>query len=233
MRLKQLTEKLLEINKMGFVKTHLPHDPGVGRTLEDLLGIKENNLCLPDIGEIELKAKRIESESMLTLATKSPDPRGVNRILFETYKYKDEKGCYVLHSTVYGSRFNPQGFKIVLQDGKLVLKNKKNIEACWPLSIFDEVLKSKSNKIVLVFAKTKGERKTKKERFHYIEAYFLSGLNIDKFKEAIKQNKLKIDIRIGIYRSGKLKGQYHDHGTGFRINKRDFLNLFNKYKRLI
>ncbi|MBU1246684.1 hypothetical protein KJ973_00255 [Patescibacteria group bacterium] len=77
---------------MGFVKTHRAHDTGIGKTLEDLLGIKENNLRLPDVGDVELKAKRIDSGSMLTVATKSPEPKGINKVLFEKYKYLDKEG---------------------------------------------------------------------------------------------------------------------------------------------
>lgn len=230
---KDFVIELQKIDKMGFIKTHRANDTGIGKTLEDLLQIDENNLRMPDIGKIELKAKRVESDSMLTIATKSPLPKGVNRVLFENYKYKDKEGHYNLHSTVYGSRYNPQGFKFLVKDDRLVLKNKNSIEAYWPISIFDSVLKTKSNKIVLVFAKTKGERKTINEHFHYNEAYLLSGLNANKFGVAVQNDKLKIDIRIGVYRSGPKKGRYHDHGTGFRIGKRDFLELFNNYKQII
>ena len=233
MDLPELTEKLKEIKARGFIKTHRAHDTGIGKTLEDLLGVKENNLRLPDIGEIELKAKRMDSDSMLTIATKSPLPKGVNKVLFEKYKYLDEEGQYNLHSTVVGSRVNPQGFQVALNDRSLTLKNRDAIEAAWPISIFDDVLKSKSNQILLVFAETKGERKTEGEQFHYTEAYLLSGLNINKFKTAINNDKLKIDIRIGVYRSGENKGRYHDHGTGFRINKRDFLGLFDSYRQIL
>lgn len=231
--LNQLINKLQKIKAMGFIKTHRLNDTGIGKTLEDLLEIEENNFRLPDVGDIELKAKRLESQSMLTLATKSPEPKGVNRVLFEKYKYLDDEGCYNLHSTVYGSRLNPQGFKIRLDNSKLILENRNNIECYYPISIFQDVLMSKSNKILLVFAETKGERKTINEQFHFIEAYLLSDLNINKFKSAVQEDKLKVDIRIGVYRSGKNKGKYHDHGTGFRINKRDFLLLFDKYKQLI
>jgi len=213
MKLGQLIKKLKDIKSLGFVKTHRAHDTGVGKTLEDLLGIKENNLRIPDVGEIELKAQRLKTSSMLTIATKSPKPAGVNKQLFECYKYKDKNGYYNLHSTVYGSGFNPQGLKVSLKNNKLVLENKNNIEAYWDLTIFDEVLKSKSNKILLVFAETKGEPRTRNECFHYIEAYLLLGLNFKKFEDAIKRDKIKIDIRIGVYRTGKLKGRYHDHGT--------------------
>jgi len=232
MNLDQLVRKIFDIKNKGFIKTRRLHDTGIGKTLEDLLGIKENNLRLPDIGEIELKAKRINSQSMLTIATKSPNPRGVNRVLFKKYKYEDKEKHYCLHSTVYGSRYNPQGFRMVLND-RLELKNSDNIEAYWPITVFDDVLKSKSDKILLVFADTEGKRKTKNEKFHFVEAYLLSNLNINKFKKAIEEDKLKIDIRIGAYRSGLKKGKYHDHGTGFRINKRDFLHLYDNFQQLI
>ena len=52
MNLKILIKKLLAIREKGFVKTHRAHDTGIGKTLEDLLSIKENNLRLPDVGEI-------------------------------------------------------------------------------------------------------------------------------------------------------------------------------------
>lgn len=120
-----------------------------------------------------------------------------------------------------------------VKDDELVLENKNRIKAYWPISIFDSVLKTKSDKIVLVFAETKGKRKTNNEYFHYNEAYLLSGLNINKFEAAVKKDKFKIDIRIGVYRSGSRKGHYHDHGTGFRINKRNFLELFDNYKQII
>jgi len=231
--LRKLKEQLEKIKAMGFVKTHRAHDTGIGKTLEDLLGIKENNLRLPDVGDVELKAKRIDSGSMLTVATKSPEPKGINKVLFEKYKYLDKEGKYNLHSTVCGSRKNPQLFKVVFEGEKLVLKNKFKMAVYWPISIFDDVLKAKSDKILLAFAETKGERKTKNEKFHFTEAYLLSNLNINKFKSAVESDKLKIDIRIGVYRSGKNKGKYHDHGTGFRINKRDFLHLFDNFTQII
>ena len=120
---------------------------------------------------------------------------------------------------------------MVLRDN-LAIQNPYNIEIYWPITIFDELV-SKCNQILLAFALTKGERKTINEKFHFTEAYLLSKLNKEKFENAIANDKLKIDFRIGVYRSGKYKGKYHDHGTGFRINKRDFLELFDSYKKLI
>jgi len=225
--------RLIEIKKLGFVPTHRAHDTGIGKTLEDLLGIAENNLQLPDVGDIEIKAKRLDSDSMLTIATKSPEPFGANRVLFNAYKYTDTDGFYNLHSTVYGSRANNQSLQVVIQDEKLFLKNPQNIPAFWPLSVFDNILRAKSNTILLVLAETRGRRTSAEEKFHYCEAYLLSGLNREKFRVAIQNDKLKIDIRIGTYRSGKNRGRYHDHGTGFRINKRDFLHIFDDFRQVL
>ena len=80
MTLPELKRKLKSIKALGFVKTHRKGDTGIGKTLEDLLGIKENNIPLPDIGEVaELKAYRRSASSMLTLFTLEPQPKGGNR----------------------------------------------------------------------------------------------------------------------------------------------------------
>lgn len=44
MTLAELKKKLKNIKALGFVKTHRKGDTGIGKTLEDLLGIKENNM---------------------------------------------------------------------------------------------------------------------------------------------------------------------------------------------
>lgn len=231
---RELIEKLMKIKNKGFIKTHRAHDTGIGKTLEDLLEIRENNFVTPDYGEVELKAKRIDSGSMLTLATKTPKPKGINRLLFEKYKYLDSKGYWNLHTTVYGSRFNPQGFKLRFDGERLFLDNRPhNINAYWDETLFRDVLASKSNTVLLVFANSKGAKKTLDEYFHYTEAYLLHQLNPDKFKNAIENDYLKVDIRIGVYRTGPKKGQYHDHGTGFRMMKDHFLLLYDSYTKVL
>jgi hypothetical protein len=53
----ELLEKLKAVKDMGYIKTHQSGDPGVGRTLEDLLGIAENNVPGPNAEMLELKSK--------------------------------------------------------------------------------------------------------------------------------------------------------------------------------
>lgn len=232
--LEQLVKELVAIREKGYEPTHRLNDTGVGKTLEDLLHLKENNLRLPDWGEIEIKGKRIKSLSMLTLATKSTEPSGSTRRLWSEYGYLDSTGFKNLHVTVYGSRYNNQGFKGTFIEDNLVIENSKHIPAFWPISlIFEDVLVSKSETVLLAFARTRGKKNTPSEGFHYVQAFLLSGLRLEKFKTAVENDKLKIDIRVGVYRTGKNKGKYHDHGTGLRINRRDFLALFDRYEQLL
>ena len=56
-----LITKLKEISAMGFVpNARKGNAGGIGNTLEDLLGIKENNLPIPNAAEWELKAFHFE-----------------------------------------------------------------------------------------------------------------------------------------------------------------------------
>ncbi len=61
-----------KICQMGWIKTHRSGPTGIGKTLEDLLGIVENNIDGPDFGDYELKSCRLNSNSMLTIFTKTP-----------------------------------------------------------------------------------------------------------------------------------------------------------------
>ena len=75
----ELIDKLIAITKIGWVKSGRHGNAGgVGNTLEDLLGIKENNLPIPNAAEWELKCHRIGSSSLTTLFHMEPSPRSLN-----------------------------------------------------------------------------------------------------------------------------------------------------------
>jgi len=50
----QIIKKLKAIKKMGYIETHRAGNTGIGKTLEDLLSIKENNVPGPNASFIEL-----------------------------------------------------------------------------------------------------------------------------------------------------------------------------------
>lgn len=63
-----LIEKFKEIAAMGWVPNGRHGNAGgIGNTLEDLLGIAENNLPIPNAAEWELKAQRLLSSNMNSL----------------------------------------------------------------------------------------------------------------------------------------------------------------------
>ncbi|MDR0918427.1 MAG: MvaI/BcnI family restriction endonuclease, partial [Oscillospiraceae bacterium] len=125
-----------KIRDMGWIRTHRGGPTGIGKTLEDLLDIHENNLDEPDFGEYELKSKRLRATSMLTMLTRAPQPARANTYLRLKYGYSssvydnDEK---VLHSTLTAQRFVPiqnTGFKlkIVCDDNKINIASEEGIE---------------------------------------------------------------------------------------------------------
>lgn len=72
---------------------------GIGNTLEDLLGIEENNLPIPNAAEWELKAQRIDTTSLTTLFHIEPSPRAmkfVPQVLLLNYgwPHKDASSKY-------------------------------------------------------------------------------------------------------------------------------------------
>ena len=90
-----LIEKLKNISETGWIPNARKRNKGgIGNTLEDLLGIKENNLPIPNAAEWELKAQRLNSSSLITLFHMDPSPRAigfVSKILLPKYGWDMKK----------------------------------------------------------------------------------------------------------------------------------------------
>jgi len=230
-----------KIRSQGWVSSKRFHDTGIGKTFEDMVGVVENNKKSADYEDlIEIKSARELSEAMVTIFTKSPEPRGINSKIRETFGYFDGEysDMKILHTTFSGHRFNTSkgkfGFKLApdLNEGKLFikiknLKNKKiidSINAFYPFDKLREIIEDKCKYIVFVRAKSKKVKGH--EFFKFEKATLLFGLNFKKFLKLIEKGIIKYDFRIGVYRSGKMKGKNHDHGSGFRISKRDIRKVF-------
>ncbi len=65
----EFQKRFNEIKNLDWVQSARRGPTGIGQTLEKLLGLTENNIALPDLHEVELKAHRIGSTSMITLFT--------------------------------------------------------------------------------------------------------------------------------------------------------------------
>ena len=237
----EFIEKYTQICNMGWIKTHRSGPTGIGKTLEDLLGIIENNIDGPDFGDYELKSCRLDSNSMLTIFTKTPQPQGAANTLRMTFGYSsdaydnDEK---VLHSTLSADRFVPvadtgHSLKVSCSDTKISIIAEYGKEyAYWTRDKLKEAFEKKY-KGKFVYAKAHSRGSGANEEFKFVEAYEVSGFDYDAFVSLLEQGKIYIDLRIGQYHGGAKDGQTHDHGTGFRIKENDQSLLFKINKRIV
>jgi hypothetical protein len=121
----ELLEKLISIANQGWVRNARPgNDGGVGNTLEDMLGIKENNLPIANAAEWELKCQRSKTSSLTTLFHFDPSPRAltiVTALLLPHYgwRHKQAGGKYPLdemsfRQTLNGVSRSDRGFGVAV-----------------------------------------------------------------------------------------------------------------------
>lgn len=239
--LQSFKKDFLAIKEKGFVESHRTHNTGIGKTFEDLIGITENNNFLADYEDVlELKSSRELSNSMVTLFTKAPThPKGINSIMRERFGEPDQKaeGLKTVHTTFSALKFNTFfkrfGFKLEVNEEKrriyILIKNLETdeIEDIEIYYEFDEIKNIIEKKLdYIAYIKTETKTENGKEFFNFKKAILLSDLTFDKFIQFIKEGLILYDIRIGVYRSGKLKGKTHDHGSGFRVLKNNLNKIF-------
>jgi hypothetical protein len=233
MDLATLKKELQRIKNLGFIPTHRFGDTGIGKTLEDLLNIKENNIPLHDIqGVAELKAYRKNAKSMLTLFTIEPLPKGGDRdrILLDNFGYskRDNGRLKELHSTLSCKRYNNQTLKLSVAKDKIRVQGKnKRLNIYWDIQSVEKKFKDKLPALVYVLADTKEIKG--KEFFHFNEAYLLSDFDFELFKKMVKKDQIVVDFRM-YYRPN---GSVRNHGTGFRVKINKLYNCFKDKIRLI
>lgn len=120
-----LIKELKSIATQGWIPNarHGNHG-GIGNTLEDLLGITENNLPIPNAAEWELKSQRINTPSLTTLFHIEPSPRAVKfvpQMLLLKYgwrhkeagkKYSENEMSF--RQTIHGLSPSDRGFQVII-----------------------------------------------------------------------------------------------------------------------
>jgi len=226
--------KLKEIEKLKFVPSHRTSDTGIGKTLEDLLGIEENNIPLADLdSDVELKAFRKDSASLLTLFTCEPQPAGGDRdkLLLEKFGYKKRVNTRQkeLYCTINANTFNPQSLKLdVAKDQIKVISNKESINIYWLGEDLRTRFLQKIPRLIIVKADAKIDDKGY-EAFHFNEAYLLEGFSFDSFKNMVAKDVITVDFRMHLRENGTVR----NHGTAFRIRKSRLETCFQDLTRLI
>ena len=235
----ELIQKFTEIRDRGWIETYRHGDQCLGNTFEDLIGKKEDNKQMADFHDIELKSHRTVTKSMITLFSKKPSyPRGASNYLRQNYGVFDtEYNEKILNTTLGGLKENTHrggySFKAVVdreaQRVYLQIRNMEtgelvNDEIYWSFSVLNAALEKKLKKIAILYGEedvVNGQR-----RVRYTSMKLIEGLTFEKLLSSIENGKLFIDIRIGVYASGKNEGKTHDHGTAFRIHLNDLLSAY-------
>jgi hypothetical protein len=254
MNYEEFLKRMKEIKEMGYVESHRMGDTGIGKTLEDLLGITENNIAGPDFDVYELKSGRKDSVSMLTLFTKTPMPKGAIRSLLAAYGYKQRTtqpqdvsqkklGDYMklketkleeipieekeLHITVDAAKKNSLGLILRIINGRIHVADDKNVEAYYEENVLKEAFEKKYSRLIYVLATSKKENG--EEHLWFDEAYRLAGFSFGRFSELVRKGIIKLDLRVGHYPDGRL----HDHGTGFRVLPKYLPECFEKTEKIL
>jgi MvaI/BcnI restriction endonuclease family protein len=131
----ELIESLRAVVEAGWVDEGRPgNDGSVGNTIEDLLGIDENNLSSPDLEEFdfELKTRSLSSVANVTLFHMEPFPRSqrfVPRVLLPHFGWDhaeaggehpvDEQSFRL---TLRGERWTNRGFSAYVNRGEAALE---------------------------------------------------------------------------------------------------------------
>jgi len=123
----ELKSELAKIREMGFIPNHRSGNHGsIGNTLEDLLGIEENNLPIPNAAEWELKCQRLGTTSLTTLFHIEPSPTAMKLVpshLLPLYgwrhaqagkKYPETEMSF--RQTIHGQKHSDRGFRVVIDE---------------------------------------------------------------------------------------------------------------------
>lgn len=99
----------------------------------------------------------------------------------------------------------------------------------WTFEILEKASK-KMKSLMLVLADAKIENN--QQKYHYNKAEIYENFSFKSFLKNIENGRIMFDIRIGVHNSGKNIGKNHDHGSGFRVKKENFKNLYESFEEI-
>jgi len=210
------------IRDMGYIKSHRKGSTGVGKTLEDLLSLQENNIASPDLGKIELKAHRMNSQSLITLFTFNRKVWQIPPLeAIRKYGSEDENGRLGMYYTM-SLKPNSAGLFLHITNESIAVQHiDGTVIAVWSLATISERFIQKFPALILVTALV--ELRDGIEYFHYQRAQLLKGTNSFVLYHLFQSEKLRLDLRL--HDKGT---SARNHGTGFRVAERHLSELFSE-----
>lgn len=224
MTIETFIKKFEQLKKKGFIKTHRSGPTGIGHTLEQELGMTENNIALPDIKGAELKAHRSNQNSMITLFTFNRKC-WVMKPLDAVKKYGslDKDGRIGLYYTM-SVKPNSAGLFLDIEDTKISVRHRSGqLVVNWDLEKLAKRFEQKIPALILANAET--EERDGIEYFKFKNARLLKGTSPDLLHEQFRLQNILVDLRL--HDKGTMA---RNHGTGFRAYENKLIYLFEESK---
>lgn len=224
-----LKKKFEIIKKKDKIRTLRKESTGLGFTFESLINKKEDNTYLPDYKGIEIKTIYGYSKYGISLFTLTPrsikGELAIHRI-YKNYSYNNDLNK-LFKGNVYINESNLIGNKYLIKtkidyDKKIII-----------LNILDTNLNLLDNTIYWTFESIKQRLYTKlaylalingypyrinnKTYYKYTNIKFYKLTDFENFLYLLEKDLIYITFNISTYKTGKLKGNIHDHGTSFKI----------------
>ncbi|MBI5236734.1 MAG: hypothetical protein HY886_10875 [Deltaproteobacteria bacterium] len=226
MTLNKFAKAFAKLKAKGWVQSERRGPTGIGQTLEKLLGLSENNVASPDLGEIELKAHRVNSSSMITLFTFNRKVWKMKPLdAIKKYGTPDENGRLGLYFTMSCAP-NSAGLFLHIEAETISVRHiSGQIVAEWQLQILAERF---INKIpALIFVSAFSEMRGYIEWFKFDRAQLLTWTSADVIHNQILAGNILVDLRL----HDKITSA-RNHGTGFRVHEDKLPLLFQIVKDL-
>ncbi|MBN1795367.1 MAG: MvaI/BcnI restriction endonuclease family protein [Sedimentisphaerales bacterium] len=250
----ELIQRLREIRSQGWIKNARHGNVGgVGNTLEDMLGIEENNLPIPNAAEWELKCQRAQTNSLTTLFHMEPSPRAakfVPKMLLPLYGWQhDEAGVKYpstemsFRQTISGRGISDRGFTVQIDNIErkvLISFNSNNVDGrhrAWLDSVRQraENLNELNPQPYWGFDDLCHKAGTKLLNCFYIRADVkrINGMEHFKYSDILMLKKFSIDGFLKAIEKGHVLVDFdartgHNHGTKFRLRQNYLPELYEK-----
>lgn len=247
----ELREKLRAISALGWIKSERHGNHGsIGNTLEDLLGIPENNLPIPNANEWELKTQRVPSSSLVTLFHMEPSPtalRFVPSLLLPSYgwPHKEAGGKYPqaemsFRQTINALHRTDRGFGIEanIEEGKFVVSFDSSAvgenHSDWLKGVEEKVgLADLNPQPYWGFEDIKRKVAAKLTNCFFAEAEVkkIDGIDHYRYFTILQMSGFSFEGFLSCVREGKVLVDFdartgHNHGTKFRMRKDSWPKLY-------
>ena len=226
MKLAEFKSKFAKVRSKGFIRSARRGPTGIGHTFEKAIGLKENNLAVPDLGEVELKTHRENASNLITLFTFNRNAWVMNPLAavhkYGTRDVNRRKGLYFTMSTTP----NSSGLLLQINDKTASVQHVSGeVVARWDIADVAAQFRKKIPALILVTAEV--EEHGGIEYFYFYRARLLTGTSPKLIADQLRYGNMLIDLRL--HDKGTMA---RNHGTAFRVPESRLDKVFKKIEEI-